>query len=586
MAQASQELHAQVNRTYTNPILPGWNSDPSCTHVPEWNNTFFCTTSSFLAFPGVPVYASKDLTNWKHISNALTRPEQLPELSINGGQMEGIWASTIRYRNGTFYLITSYVQFHVWKPVILLFQTTDPYDDAAWSQPVRIENPANDIDPDLFWDHDDKLYMSVAAGIWVSEINIETGSATQPFKIWNGTGDRNPEGPHIYWKDDYYYLLIGEGGTESNHSATIARSRNLTGPYEGYEHNPLMTAKNTPNYFQTIGHADLFQDGAGNWWAIALATRSGPAWEVYPMGRETILSPMKWEKGQWPVVDPVRGKESGPLPPINKNIKGSGHWLTDPDVVNFAPGSSLPKHFMFWRPPKTSLFEISPKGHENTFRISPSRVNLTADDAFDPAKDGLGFIARRQAATVFNYSVDISFEPTGVNEEAGATIFLTQYQHIDLSIINLPKGTNHTGGLSLRFRAEASGRPDLTPPATKIVPIPASWQHNQIRLSIAANDTGYAFSAASVLMPFNPTYMGSGSTAIVSAGTGPFTGKRCSSFPGGAVYHDRSLIRSIGTIMGAFNTNNGGNGTTPAYFSRWRYTPISQKIEENVYVPA
>lgn len=131
MLMAPRYSASSLNRTYANPILPGWNSDPSCTFVKELDNTFFYTTSSFLAFPGVPVYASKDLVHWRLASNALLRSEQLPELYFNGQQSEGIWASTIRYRDGTLHIITSYVTWSPWGPKILLFRTTDPYDDSA-----------------------------------------------------------------------------------------------------------------------------------------------------------------------------------------------------------------------------------------------------------------------------------------------------------------------------------------------------------------------------------------------------------------------------------------------------------------------
>ena len=520
-----QGLCSTMAKSYTNPILPGWNSDPSCTFVSE-HNTFFCTTSSFLAFPGIPIYASKDLTDWRLASNALNRPEQLPELSFNGQQNEGIWASTIRYRNGTFYLITSYISFAKWQPKLLLFTTTDPYDDSAWSDPVHVENPANDIDPDIFWDDDGKTYMSIAAGVYISEINTSTGAATEPFRVWNGTGDRNPEGPHIYKKDGYYYLLIGEGGTETNHSATIARSRDIRGPYEGDPNNPLLTAKDTDNYFQTVGHADLFQDAKGNWWGVALATRSGPAWEVYPMGRETVLVPAKWEEGQWPVLEPVRGRMSGPLLTKNKDIPGDGHWVDDPDIVDFPPGSVLPKHFAFWRPPKTSLFSISPPGHPNTLRISPSRVNLTADAAFQPLVDGLAFVARKQLATLFDYSVDVSFNPKVADEEAGISVFLTQLQHIDLGIVNLPD--KHTGNFvpTLRFRVEASGKPNTTVPDTNLFPLPRSWLKGPIRLSVSAKkDDTYVFSAAPASKPREVKVVGEASAGIVSGGSGPFTGQ-------------------------------------------------------------
>ncbi|KAI9162971.1 Non-reducing end alpha-L-arabinofuranosidase BoGH43A [Paramyrothecium foliicola] len=554
-----------TNSTFHNPVLPGWNSDPSCAFVKEADNTFFCTTSSFLGFPGVPVYASKDLVNWKLASNALNRPEQLPELALNRGhQNEGIWASTIRYRDGVFYIITSYVQFANWGPKIIVFTTTDPYDDAAWSQPVTIENPARDIDPDLFWDFDGKLYMSVAAGIYISEIDLETGSATEPVRVWNGTGDRNPEGPHIYFKDDWYYLLIGEGGTELNHTVTIARGKSATGPFEGYEGNPILTNKFTNEYFQTVGHADFFQDAAGNWWGAALATRSGPEWVNYPMGRETVLFAVTWEEGEWPVLDPIRGTMTGPLPPTNKDVPGDGHWINEPDVVDFKPGSALPRHFLFWRPPQESLFEISPEGHENTLQISPSNVNLSATVGWDPTADGLGFVARKQSATLFDYSVDVSFSPKVRDEEAGITVFLTQVQHIDLSIVNLPACNGSTLVPRFRFRVESSGLPSFDAPETYIMPVPKAWRSEPIRLfASAVSDTEYVFGAAPAARPEEYLELGSASGQIVSGGSGPFTG----------------------TILGAYATNNGGEGTTPAYFSKWRYTPVAQKIDHDTVVP-
>ncbi|RKK93116.1 hypothetical protein BFJ68_g15681 [Fusarium oxysporum] len=551
---------------YTNPILPGWNTDPSCTFVKELDNTFFCTTSSFLAFPGIPVFASKDLVNWRHASNALTKEEQLPELSRRGLEYEGIWASTLRYRKGMFYLITTYVSWiDGWGPIVLLFTTKNPYDDSAWSGPIRIENPANDIDPDIFWDDDGKVYMAVAAGIYVSEVDINKGTATEPFKIWNGTGDRNPEGPHFYKKDNWYYLLIGEGGTELNHTVTIARSRNIRGTYKAYEDNPILTAKNTEEWFQTVGHADLFQDASGNWWGVALATRSGPEWEVYPMGRETVLVPVQWKENKWPSLDMVRGKMSGPLPPTDRQVPGTGAWVDAPDKEDFAVGSSLPRHWFFWRPPKQNLFTISPEGHPNTLRVLPSRVNLTADEKYDPVNEGLGFLARKQTASVFTYSIDLLFDPKVADEEAGITVFLTQTQHIDISIINVKSKNKKEVTRKLRFKAETSGKPDVQAPETRIRSIPQSWLKGPIRLAVTATrDHKYEFSASSAAKPHKIKKLGYASAEIVSGGNGPFTG----------------------TIVGVFATKNGGKGKTPAYFSRWRYTAVSQEVGEGRFVPA
>ncbi|KFA77483.1 hypothetical protein S40288_10094 [Stachybotrys chartarum IBT 40288] len=180
------------------------------------------------------------------ILNALNRPEQLPEVSLNqGNHNDGIWASTIRYREGVFCLITPYIQFYNWGPMILLFTTTESYDDGSWSQPLIIENIANEIDPELFWDFDGTVYVSVAAGINNSEVDLETGAATGPIRVWNGTGDCNPEGLRIFHKNDYYYLLIGEGGTELNQSVIITRGDSAIGPYYGYENSPIQTARFT-----------------------------------------------------------------------------------------------------------------------------------------------------------------------------------------------------------------------------------------------------------------------------------------------------------------------------------------------------
>lgn len=84
----------------------------------------------------------------------------------------------------------------------------------------------------------------------------------------------------MYKKDGWYYLLIAEGGTELGHRVSIARAKNITGPYEGNPANPILTNAGTDGLFQTVGHADLFQDNIGNWWGTALATRSGPLWEI------------------------------------------------------------------------------------------------------------------------------------------------------------------------------------------------------------------------------------------------------------------------------------------------------------------
>ncbi|KAL4880848.1 glycosyl hydrolase [Aspergillus karnatakaensis] len=523
------------NSTFTNPILPGWHSDPSCTFVPEEDNTFFCATSSFLTFPGTPIYASKDLINWKLVSHVVTRRSQVPEIgnSTSQTQQDGLWAPTIRYRKGKFYLLTSYVSMYPgFSFQGLLFSTENIYSNDAWSDPLRFE--IGDIDPDIFWE-DDIAYISYAGG------------------------------PHIYKKDGWYYLCIGEGGTELGHQQVIARSTSVTGPFEGYSGNPILTNTNTTEYFQTVGHADLFQDADGNWWGVALATRSGPEWRVYPMGRETVLFAVTWDKGEWPVLDPVRGRMSGwELPkPFNRKIPGKGQYVDAADRIDFAPGTQIPQHFLFWRFPEEGVFTVSPRERPFSLRLLPSRHNITGSGEGSADSSSITLITRRQSHTYFTYGVDVSFVPKEEGEEVGVTVFLTQYQHIDLGIVLL----RSSGKLVPHVRFQTTLLDDLNTPATQNVTVPetvikalpqSSRKEIRARLQIRAVDNTHYRLSAAVLGNSDFEFEEQAEAVLVSGGTGRFTG----------------------VLLGAYATSNGGSGSAPSYISRWRYEGHGQKIGE------
>ena len=221
-------INAQ-NVAYTNPVLPGWHSDPSCVFVAELENTTFCTTSSFMAFPGNPIYASQDFVNWKLASNALSRVEQLPEIRIaTNQQFVGMFANTLRFNKGRFYLISAWINTDIPNPRFFLNTATDPFDDASWGDLMLIDPSLRTIDPDIFFDDDGSIVVaSSGAPIIASHLDLITGKLSESWTMWNGTGGENIEGPHLYKKDGYYYLLIAEGGTQLGHSATIARSKNL-----------------------------------------------------------------------------------------------------------------------------------------------------------------------------------------------------------------------------------------------------------------------------------------------------------------------------------------------------------------------
>ncbi|KAK3984604.1 Non-reducing end alpha-L-arabinofuranosidase BoGH43B [Cladorrhinum sp. PSN332] len=552
-----------ANSTIYNPIFPGFYPDPSCIFVPERDNTFFCASSSFNAFPGIPIHASKDLQNWKLIGHALNRKEQLPRLAETNRSTSGIWAPTIRFRHDTFWVVTTLVDDDRpqtdesrWDNII--FKAKDPADDKSWSVAKHFELVG--YDPEPFWDVDaseggsGRVYINAAhawqVGPYIvqAEIDLETGKLLSEWSvIWNGTGGLAPEGPHIYLKDGWYYLLAAEGGTGVNHMVTMARSKSVSGPFESFEGNPVLTNANTTSLFQTVGHADVFQDGNENWWAVALSTRSGPEYVHYPMGRETVLTAVKWDEGEFPVFTPISGEVSvWELPESANTISPESINSPATEVLTFSPGTNLPGHLLHWRYPNPEHFAVSPEGYENTLRLSPSNINLTALNGNYAGPGGQSFVARRQQHTLFTFSVDLDFNPTKLEEEAGVTAFLTQNHHLHMGIVLLPEQTG--GGLipHVRFRGESY----VPVPKPVVVPVEEEWRGKTLTLEIRArNETHFEFGVG--LKGNDTKTVGVGGNEVVSWG---FTG----------------------TLLGIYSTNNGKGGTTPGYFSNWRYVPQGQ----------
>ncbi|GAW20324.1 hypothetical protein ANO14919_098260 [Xylariales sp. No.14919] len=567
---------ARPNSTYTNPILPGFHPDPSCIFVPEWDDTFFCVSSTFNAFPGIPLHASKDLQNWKLIGHVLNRKEQLPRLAETNRSTSGIWAPTLRYHAKTkaFWLVTTLVDDEKdaydasrWDNVI--FRSKNPYDPQAWSKAAHFDFQGYDTSP--VWDVDGKTYIvgghawRVSPGIMLTEANLDTGKVGEWKTIWNGTGGSAPEGPHIYRKDGWYYLLAAEGGTGLDHMVTMARSKSLYGPYESNPANPVLTNANTTEYFQTLGHADLFQDSSNNWWGVALSTRSGPEYLNFPMVRETVMTPVLWAEGEFPVWSPVKGEMSGwPMPKEDTRIPGEGPFITAGDIIDFSPRTRLPAHFTYWRYPIPESYVVSPPEKPNTLRLSPSKLNLTALNGNYAGSDGQTFVGRRQQDTLFTFSVDVDFSPRESDAEAGVSAFLTQNHHLDLGVVMLPAASS-TGvlpgdaadssdyaGTELipQFRFRGISYVDV--PDDIVVPVPAAWRDRTLRLEIrASNATHYVFSAGPADAMSQMKMLLEVSNESVSWG---FTG----------------------VILGVYCTSNGREPTTPAYFSRWRYTPQGQ----------
>ncbi|KAK0379921.1 hypothetical protein CLIM01_02714 [Colletotrichum limetticola] len=308
-----------MKRTYCNPIVPGFAPDPSVVFV---DGVFFLVTSSFHIFPGLPIYASTDLQGWKHIGNAINRKEQISlnhastaVMPLDTGNImvasAGLFAPTIRYHKGTFYIIcTNATHDEDTFSLDNFYITTTDIWSGNWTDPIHFS--FNGIDPSLYFDDDGRVYVQ---GCWMIdrlkqpsctikqfEMDIATGKAlTEDREIWGGFARYDTEGPHIYKRGGYYYLLVAEGGTFEHHLLSIGRSKDIWGPYESCNANPIMTADGKPDeYIQNIGHGELFQDQSGAWWAAVLGVRNEN--DRPPLGRETFLTAVDWPEDGWPTI--------------------------------------------------------------------------------------------------------------------------------------------------------------------------------------------------------------------------------------------------------------------------------------------
>ena len=404
--------------TYTNPVIPGFWSDPSVCRVGE---DYYLVTSTFEYFPGVPVFHSKDLVNWEMIGYCIDRATQLP-----GGL--NIFATTIRHNKGTFYMITTNVgtggNFYV--------TATNPA--GPWSDPIFIA--AQGIDPDLFFDDDGKVYV-ISSTFVLFEIDINTGKfLSEGRKVWSGNGGRYPEGPHIYKKDGFYYLMAAEGGTEEAHSETIARSKNIWGPYNSNPSNPILTNCNAAGQgspIQGLGHADIIQAHDGSWWIVFHGYRSiGGTHHI--IGRETCLAPVSWPENGWPVVNgngTITTDMTCPTLPLKP-------FEALPSLSDFS-SDKLALNLNYLRYPSRENYSLSSR--KGFLRLKGSEQ--TIEDRKSPT-----FIGRRVQDLSFTASTQLEFNPSDANEEAGF-ILLNNGAHFDILIKR--SGGKRVAVASLRF---------------------------------------------------------------------------------------------------------------------------------------
>ncbi|GLB42704.1 putative glycosyl hydrolase 43 family protein [Lyophyllum shimeji] len=545
-----------------NPILPGWNPDPSIVRV---GSDYFIATSTFEYFPGHPIYHSKDLVDWKLIGHALSRPSQLSLLGTPSDA--GVWAPGLRYHDGYFYLTstTRYVytsEFRLF-PRSFYVKTKNIFSN-DWSDPVYFDSLG--YDADLFWDTNGDVYCTWSGinnavdkiyGIWQNKIDLATGNSLTPAeRIFAGTLPNNssarPEGPHMYHINGTYYLLIAEGGTDVHHRATIQRGPSPSGPWESNPNNPILfNGADLSNAVQDTGHADIVQGADGRWWGVALGVRpQGHNFSHIQLGRETFLFPVTWSGG-WPIFNsgqPMTEHLPSSILPDRSPLAAYTNTFT---FTSSSP--TLDPSFYFIRTPYKPFHSLTARrGYLRLF-----------GNAYAPGdRDSAALVLRKQTAYEETFEVLLDgFVPRDNLTEAGATVYYGDLLHNDIAVAGGrveegEEGSSRYVLVRTIVQAKQVGPWALTTANATMTTVnryKLATKDAPMRFQIAGNSTsytlGYAEGTASDFTPL--ATIDSAALSIAPAGGFFFRG----------------------ASFGIYNTGNGRPSLVTADFKYWKQTP-------------
>lgn len=422
-----------------NPIMPGFYPDPSICAV---DGDYYLINSTFSYFPGLPILHSKDLAHWEQAGNAIHKHSQV--LLENGEHSQGLFAPVLRYYNGTYYVICTNVTHGG------SFIVTAQNPEGPWSEPYYIEG-ADGIDPSLFFDEDGTCYYIGTHPnkegcrydgdwyIWIQELDIKNMKLVgEPQDVWNGAMKNViwPEGPHLYKKDGFYYIMHAEGGTGPHHAVAVCRSRNVWGPYENNFCNPVLTHRHLGQKYpiQYVGHGDLVETSAGEWFMVMLAVR--PLEGYTTLGRETFLAKVEWEDG-WPVVNPGIGilteEVEIHLPqwdPLTDPASCTSRRMAEGVEINAAPGSSrcydftrqktLGDEFLFLRNYQENMYRI-----QNGAGLHLKAQKITLKETASPS-----YIALRQQHHNFRAEVVLAADTLTAGIQGGIALMQSNEYHL------------------------------------------------------------------------------------------------------------------------------------------------------------
>ncbi|WP_442588111.1 glycoside hydrolase family 43 protein [Pedobacter sp. AW31-3R] len=469
--KSTNPLQAQTT-TLVNPILMGFYPDPSIVRV---GSDYYLINSTFSYFPGIPVFHSKDLKNWKQIGNGIHRTSQMNFL---GAPMtRGLFAPAISYHKGIFYITCTQID----KGGNFVVTAKNPA--GPWSDPVFLPE-VNGIDPSLFFDEHkayivynsdppakkplydghrtirmyefDEVQMKV---LGEEKILVNGGVDISKKPVW-------VEGPHLMKTKDWYYLYAAEGGTSVNHSEVVFRSKSPTGPFLPYEHNPILTQKGLPedrkDPITSAGHAQFVEGPDGKTYAIFLAVRPYTG-DYYNTGRETFIAPVIW-KADWPVINAESKEVQYTYQTDYKELKQKKAL---PQSRNFAYTLTFEKELdpalLFMRTIDSSSFSLG-KAKGVTMKLKP-------ETCMEPGNPS--FIGKRQQHLYCSTETELDFIPSSENEKAGITIFQDE-SHFYYLCKSLDKGKqvlqlfSSTADNSMKIMAESPINAGKVPISLKI----------------------------------------------------------------------------------------------------------------------
>ncbi len=498
--------------TYRNPVLAGFYPDPSVTRV---GDTFYLVNSTFTYFPGIPVFASRDLVHWRQIGNVIDRAR---ELNFDGKDVSrGIFAPTIRHHNGLFYVITTAVDSGGNE----MYVARNPA--GPWSDPIPLAGLEGGIDPSLFFDEDGKAFVvnnGLPPGgpkyeghraIWLQELDLGSRRLVGPRKMLVNGGvnlAKKPiwiEGPHMYRHDGWYVLMCAEGGTSTQHSEVVLRARSPWGPFKPFRGNPILTQRDLspdrPHPIANAGHADLVEGPDGTWWAVFLASRLYDGVH-YNTGRETFLLPVTWHDG-WPVIlpagEPIPHVVTAPKFGGASSIASGGLTNTSGEPANSSAASvtstasaytpttgnftlhddfkapTLNQQWLYVRTPATNWADLSQR---------PGWLSIHALHAGLDSLQNMSFIARRQQHLTYDASTQIEAPPSPGNVSVGLAAFQNQSYWYFLGVRRISPERLQ---LFLEKRAGAQ--------TTKVAATDITGELIELRISARAGDYSFYFNA-------------------------------------------------------------------------------------------